>query len=117
MTHPAGTAANSFPPLGFWVPDAAGPADDPAAFRTALGTLREPVVVVETNAGFALARGGSVTLGGPVGSRAGIKVYPVVAMLPPLSPDRLGDPTFLADQSLKYPYMTGAMANGIGSAE
>jgi PfaD family protein len=117
MTHPAGTAANAFAPLGFWVPDGSAPSTDTSSFRAAIGDLRSPVVVIETNAGFAVAKGGSVTLGGPGGSRAGIKVYPVVAVLPPLTPDRLGDSTFRADHALKYPYMTGAMANGIGSAE
>ena len=42
---------------------------------------------------------------------------PVAAYLPPLAPEQLGDPAFLRDHGLKYPYMTGAMANGIGSVE
>ena len=42
---------------------------------------------------------------------------PVAAYLPPLAPEQLGDPAFLDDHGLKYPYMTGAMANGIGSVE
>jgi PfaD family protein len=37
--------------------------------------------------------------------------------LPPLLPQQLGDPAFLHDHALKYAYMTGAMANGIGSVE
>jgi PfaD family protein len=40
-----------------------------------------------------------------------------VAYLPPLPPEQLGDPTFREDHALKYPYMTGAMANGIASAD
>jgi PfaD family protein len=115
MTYPAGTASNSLAPLGRWVPDGAAPADEPDAFRTSLGDLRAPVVVVHTDHGFAVAPGGTVTLGGTGGSFNG--ALPVAAYLPPLPPEQLGDPTFRADHALKYAYMTGAMANGIGSAE
>jgi PfaD family protein len=114
MTHPAGPRATSVPPLGHWVPDgAARPSDDPAAFRDALGRLRAPVVVVQTADGFAVAPGGTVTLGGSAPTRS----LPVAAVLPPLPPEQLGDPQFRDDQALRYPYMTGAMANGIGSAD
>jgi PfaD family protein len=37
--------------------------------------------------------------------------------VPACPPENLGDPTFLADHRLRYPYLSGAMANGIGSAE
>ncbi len=37
--------------------------------------------------------------------------------VPPVRPENLGDPTFCADHGLRYPYVAGAMANGIGSAE
>src|SRR5947208_15686426 len=116
MSHPSGSAP---PPLGFWTPDGPRPADDPAAFRAAVGDLRAPVVVVQTNSGFAVARGGSVALGvGTGGLRPPLaKELPVVAVLPPLPPESLGDPDFRNDHALKYPYMTGAMANGIGSAD
>ena len=112
MTHPAGTAP-PFAPLGFWVPDAAAPADRPDAFRAALGDLRSPVVVVGTADGLAVATDGNAVLGNtsvPGG-------LPVAAYLPPLPPEQLGDPAFLHEHALRYPYMTGAMANGIGSAD
>src|SRR5262245_15650010 len=32
-------------------------------------------------------------------------------------PEHLGDPSFLIDHGLRYPYLAGAMANGIGSVE
>jgi PfaD family protein len=38
-------------------------------------------------------------------------------LVPACFPERLGDPTFLADHRLRYPYVAGAMANGIGSVE
>jgi PfaD family protein len=39
------------------------------------------------------------------------------AFAPPCRPEHLGDPTFCADHRLRYPYLAGAMANGIGSVE
>lgn len=113
MTHPAGTSPPFAAPLGYWVPPGPGsPADAPADFRAALGDLRSPVTVVRAERGFAVARDGTVTIGAtPPGS------LPVAAYLPPLPPDRLGDAAFRTAHGLKYPYMTGAMANGIGSAE
>src|SRR5438445_7481350 len=39
------------------------------------------------------------------------------ATAPALPPEQLGDPSFRADHGLKYAYVAGAMANGIGSVE
>jgi len=110
MIHPAGS---SLPPLGHWVSDGAVPADDSAALRNAIGNLKAPVAIVHDRGAFAVAPGGEVVLG----SKSPPKSVPVVAYLPPLHPGQLGDPTFREDQALKYAYMTGAMANGIGSAD
>ncbi len=114
MSDPAGTG-NPFT-LGFWTPSGQGPVDDADSFRTAIGELRSTVIVVQTVHGPALAREGTVALAGTADSRSSTEL-PVVALLPALPPERLGDATFLHDHSLKYAYMTGAMANGIGSAE
>jgi PfaD family protein len=37
--------------------------------------------------------------------------------VPPVRPGSLGDPSFRADHGLRYAYLAGAMANGIGSAD
>src|SRR5262245_29132988 len=37
--------------------------------------------------------------------------------VPAVRPDGLGDRSFLRDHGPSYPYLSGAMANGIGSAE
>jgi PfaD family protein len=39
------------------------------------------------------------------------------AFVPALTPDRLGDAGFLGDHGLRYAYLAGAMANGIGSCD
>lgn len=42
---------------------------------------------------------------------------PIIAVAPALPPESLGDPTFRHEHNLRYPYIAGAMANGIGSCE
>jgi trans-AT polyketide synthase, acyltransferase and oxidoreductase domains len=113
MTHPAGTSAPPCPSFGYWVPPDPTPLPSALAdFRTAIADLRSPVVIVRAETGLAVARGGTITSAPrPPGA------LPVAAYLPPLAPEQLGDPVFLRDHGLKYPYMTGAMANGIGSVE
>jgi len=39
------------------------------------------------------------------------------AIAPPCRPEDLGDTTFCRDTGIRYPYLSGSMANGIGSAE
>ena len=118
MPHPAGTRDTAAPspraPLGWWRPTAGGPTTDSALARDVLGSLRSPVAVVRTPAGFAVAAGGVAQLGS---ASPGPDAVPLAAFLPPLTPTDLGDPGFRAAHGLAYPYMTGAMANGIGSAD
>jgi len=42
---------------------------------------------------------------------------PIVGYLPACSPEALGDASFRAEHGLKYAYVSGAMANGIGSTD
>jgi PfaD family protein len=37
--------------------------------------------------------------------------------VPACRPEHLGDPSFCSDHRIRYPYLAGAMANGIGSAD
>lgn len=115
MTHSAGPT-NSPPAIGHWASDGAPPSDEPDAFRAAIGDLRSAVVVARGPDGFQLARGGRVSLH-TSGGESPSEGPAVAAYLPPLPPEQLGDPTFLREHGLKYPYMTGAMANGIASCE
>ena len=94
-------------PIGWWTPDGAAPAN-PSETAAILGDLGSPVAVVAGPTGIAVARG---SFGD---AQAGL---PLLAYLPPLRPAQLGSAAFLADHGLKFPYMTGAMANGIASAE
>jgi len=42
---------------------------------------------------------------------------PPLAFVPPVLPSRLGDAAFRSDHRLRFAYLAGAMANGIGSVE
>lgn len=84
------------------------------ALLDALQRLDQPLFVVQTDEGPAVATGGRAILGTgapPAGA------LPLLAYVPPLTPDRLGDPTFQDTYGVRVNYVAGAMANGIGSTE
>ncbi len=68
--------------------------------------------MVDVGGRLGLAADGQGSLGG--GSDEGL---PLLAWAPALGPERLGDPSFLAEHDLRYAYVGGAMANGIASVE
>jgi trans-AT polyketide synthase, acyltransferase and oxidoreductase domains len=88
-----------------------GPLPDPASLATTLTDLTRPVVVVRVPGGVAAVTGGTLSLD-PAGQG-----NPVLAVLPPVQLADLGDPAFCTDHGLRFPYVTGAMANGIASVE
>ena len=49
--------------------------------------------------------------------RPGAGTWPVLASLPPLYPEWLGDRSFSEIHGLRFPYVAGAMANGIATVE
>ncbi len=95
---------------GRWLPDGQVPTAAEPLLRAALGDLNRSIVIVQSDSGPALAEGGSIALTG----NAGLKV---LALLSPIPSSRLGDSAFCTDHRLRFPYVTGAMANGIASAE
>ncbi|MGL6075234.1 MAG: PfaD family polyunsaturated fatty acid/polyketide biosynthesis protein [Fimbriiglobus sp.] len=100
--------------IGWWNPDVAGPTCEPEDMRQILADLRSTVVLVHTTDGIGAAMGGVTRIGGPFPTGDS---YPLAAFLPPLLPEDLGDPSFCRTYGLRYPYMTGAMANGIASVD
>jgi PfaD family protein len=62
----------------------------------------------------AVAQGGHGNYDEPVNGTEGM---PVAAYLPPMPLGSLGDPGFQADHGLRFPYVAGAMANGIASEQ
>jgi len=78
-----------------------------------LQTLDRHFFVVQTPDGPRVATGGEATLGGPPSTDS----LPLLAHVPALTPDALGDPGFQAAYGVRVNYVAGAMANGIGSTE
>jgi PfaD family protein len=97
-------------PAARWIAGDRPPTADPGAVRAALADVRRPVVLVQTGDGIAVGESGSMGWGLDDGA-------PVLAVLPAVPPASLGDAGFCVDHGLRFPYVTGAMANGIASAE
>ncbi|MFG2846482.1 PfaD family polyunsaturated fatty acid/polyketide biosynthesis protein [Kitasatospora sp. NPDC048296] len=85
------------------------PSTDPAGIYQVLADLDEHCAVVVTPEGIGAVSGGSVAAGG-----TGL---PLLAAAAPLPPHRLGSAAFLAAHGVRQPYMAGAMAGGIASAD
>ncbi len=95
------------PALGAWDSGPTEPTLDANAWQTALHDPALPLWFVKTDDGTVLAQSGTLSDDGE----------PIVAFVPAIPPKQLGDPTFRDDHGLRFAYMTGAMANGIGSVE
>lgn len=99
-------------PFGSWSSEAGSVTLDPASISSGLHDVEQPLFVVETSQGPAIARGGLASLGRGVQSA---NTYPIVGLVPPAPINRLGDATFRRDFGLRYNYLSGSMAAGIGS--
>ncbi|WP_231982375.1 PfaD family polyunsaturated fatty acid/polyketide biosynthesis protein [Mycobacterium sp. E787] len=102
--------ADVTPVLGGWRPTTAPPAFAPEDIAHILRYVRHPVHVVREHATgqLGLAMGGEL-----VG--AGASDVSLVATLPPIYPEWLGDREFCEAHGTRFPYVTGAMANGIAT--
>lgn len=96
--------------MGNWSGEAT-PAFSATDLATATHEVRERAyVVVDPSTG----RHG-VALGGGLVDRATSGAWPVSAALPPMYPEWLGDRSFNEVHGTRFPYVTGAMANGIAT--
>ncbi len=78
----------------------------------ALGKIGEPYLIVERGGVHELLDGVLASFDGGVSGSDRVAGY-----LPACRLEHLGDSAFCAAHRLRYPYVSGAMANGIGSAE
>jgi trans-AT polyketide synthase, acyltransferase and oxidoreductase domains len=101
-------------PLGWWFPERLLPIQDPALLRAVMADLTAVIILVCTTNGLAVAQGGH---GSYEPGANGSEGFPIAAYIPAQTLAALGDAGFLADFCLRYPYVTGAMANGIASVE
>ncbi len=85
---------------------------DTESVHNAVNDTNACLLIVKTSQGLGLARGGSGNLGAsPHDSQS----YPIVGIVPPVPLEQLGDASFRHDMGLRFAYVSGAMAAGIGS--
>jgi PfaD family protein len=98
---------------GWWVPGHDAPGVDLQSIAYAIGDINEPCTLIDREGALAVAPGGTSLFGAAAPAQA---AYRVVAFLGPSPLESFGDASFCADHGLRFPYVAGAMANGIGSA-
>ncbi|MEZ4319047.1 MAG: PfaD family polyunsaturated fatty acid/polyketide biosynthesis protein [Myxococcota bacterium] len=78
--------------------------------------VRSPIHIVQEGPGgrVGVALGGTLKGPGPVN---GVPTWSLLATLPPLYPEWLGDRAFTEVHGLRFPYIAGAMANGIATTD
>ena len=111
----AASGAGELRVLGHWLPERESVvAFDAAALTGLIAQPRLSVHVVrESPLGtIGIASGGRADHGGPHGTGA----LPLLATLPALYPEWLGDRSFGETHGVRFPYVSGEMANGIASA-
>ncbi|UXI65951.1 PfaD family polyunsaturated fatty acid/polyketide biosynthesis protein [Tahibacter amnicola] len=89
----------------------AAPAFAPADLAGACAQVRHTAVVVRDD------RDGRLGVGidGTLVAAGDSNCWPVLGLLPPLYPEWLGDRTFSETHGTRFPYVAGAMANGIAT--
>ncbi|MDY6822585.1 MAG: PfaD family polyunsaturated fatty acid/polyketide biosynthesis protein [Thermodesulfobacteriota bacterium] len=85
------------------------------AFKEAMLDLKCPVFIVDKDGVPAVATGGTGKLHKEGEAEDG--ELPLCGFAPPLPPENFGDPAFKRMVGIRYPYVAGAMANGITSVE
>ncbi|HEX2915112.1 MAG TPA: PfaD family polyunsaturated fatty acid/polyketide biosynthesis protein [Chloroflexia bacterium] len=93
----------------FWQGSLSSLAFDHAGIRACLLNLAKPVYVVRAGERIGLSNEGEQT--------SNASQFELLAQLPCLPPESLGDPAFKEFFGLKYNYTAGAMAQGIASEE
>lgn len=95
--------------FGSWTATTSSPGFDPASLEAAVANFREATHVVRDPQSGRIGVAKDGALGG-----AG---YPLLGTLPALYPEWLGDRGFCEAHGLRFPYVAGAMANGIATSD
>jgi PfaD family protein len=113
---PANNATETAPTNGWWFGGQWIPDGQPEALAAALLQLNKPVHVVDAGQQqVGISQDGAILCGQIQQSPDG--ALPLLATVPPLTPSQLGDPEFQRDHGVRFNYVAGEMANGIGSAD
>ena len=118
VADPAVTS--SFPVyVGVWAGNPSATNFSPIDADTVRSLVRQSTTVVfdPSTRRIGLADGGEVLSNEPNnGLKNGEQLYPLLGVLPPLYPEWLGDRGFQETHNVRFAYVGGAMARGIGSA-
>jgi PfaD family protein len=101
--------------LGAWSGDCSSLTSADTDLSGLIQALGKPLFVVSDEQGQLLFTQGGTAALGAAPQRPDERA--LVAFAPPLEPAELGSPDFCRDHGIDYPYMCGAMANGIASVE
>jgi trans-AT polyketide synthase/acyltransferase/oxidoreductase domain-containing protein len=98
-------------PVGAWRPGPVSPVFDDVDLAQAIARVREPVHVVKDpqRARFGLVTGGAAVATAQAGD------WPLMASLPAVYPEWLGDRAFCEAHGVRFPLIAGEMANGIAT--
>ncbi|MGQ0798954.1 MAG: PfaD family polyunsaturated fatty acid/polyketide biosynthesis protein [Pseudomarimonas sp.] len=96
-----------------WHPGASLPAFTGVALSTAIAQVRDSAQVIRDDRSGRLGLG----LGGSLSVQRTPATWALHASLPPLYPEWLGDRGFAEVHGLRFPYVAGAMANGIATTQ
>ncbi len=105
-------------PVGAWTPGSIPPAFDSADLLAAIPRFREPAHVLREGPDGRVGVGlqGQIQHGqAQAATNGGQSSYPWLATMPALFPEWLGDRSFLEVHGVRFPYVAGAMANGIAT--
>lgn len=100
-------------PIGFWRASSSEPTFNAEGLAQAATIVRAPVHIVRD---LSRARLGIATDGEVLSSASGRESdFPLMASLPALYPEWLGDRSFCEAHGARFPYIAGEMANGIST--
>ena len=108
------TDADTQPGQIYWHAGQNGQLSELAALSERLRSLDVPFSLLSDQSGIKLGFGGSIHLDDNVENENACQH---LAFVPKQAIQALGNKQFCQDYNIKYPYMTGAMANGIASVE
>ena len=100
--------------MGAWLPGSRAAAFDGAGIVAAIQAVRRPLAIVRdpSSGRLGVSDGGEMLASSQVNGKPSL---PLVGTLPPIYPEWLGDRAFNEAHGLRFPYVAGAMANGIAT--
>ena len=102
-------------PVGIWSSSATTPAFRPDDVVEALHDVRTPLHIIrDGNGAVGVARGGKLIQAEQLN---GVPSFHLLATLPAIYPEWLGDRSFTEVHGTRFPYVAGAMANGIATTD